>query len=141
MVKGLGATPLQLKAHSPSMVPVKSLDSADQSAPHSGTPILRIDHLLDGCLRSSDGLIRLSVRLEDSRQRNTVWAETFEERATNAFEFEDAFAEEVAGALSLLLSTEQPKLLSRRYTESHEAYRPLPARPFSLESAFQRRNA
>lgn len=96
-------------------------EAHDLSVPPENDP--GADHILCGSLQNCDGQVRLSVRLEDARHGNTIWAERFEESSADPFEAEDALAEEISGALGLLLSTEQPKMLSRRYTESRAAYR------------------
>jgi serine/threonine-protein kinase len=81
------------------------------------------DFLLNGILQKQGKKVRVSVHLENTKLRNTVWAETFEESSSDLFKLQDTLAEEIAGAVVLLMSTEQPKMLSRRYTESRVAYR------------------
>ena len=79
-------------------------------------------YLLDGSLQKQDGHLRISVRLLQTSLRNPLWADTFDEDTTDLFRVQDSLAEEIAGAVCLILSTEQPKMLSRRYTEVHRAY-------------------
>jgi DNA-binding winged helix-turn-helix (wHTH) protein/tetratricopeptide (TPR) repeat protein len=82
-----------------------------------------VDYLLDGTLQRQNGSLRLSVHLHQAKLRSPVWADSFEEDAEDLFRLEDSLAEEIAGALSLILSSEQPKMLSHRYTEIQRAYR------------------
>ena len=52
----------------------------------------------------------------------TVWADTLEERCDGAFAFDDAVSDELAGALAMILTNAERKLLVKRYTESGPAY-------------------
>ena len=81
------------------------------------------DYVLEGSLQKQNAKLRVSVHLDDAKMGNTMWAETFEENSADLFKLEDALAEEIVGAVVLLLSAEQPKMLSSRYTESRAAYR------------------
>src|SRR5713226_9760861 len=84
---------------------------------------LGVEFVLDGAVRRFGNRMRVTVRLVTTASQTTIWAETFEEEASDISSFEESISEELAGALALSLSTEQRKLLTKRYTENAEAYR------------------
>ncbi|MFZ0819075.1 MAG: winged helix-turn-helix domain-containing protein [Candidatus Acidiferrales bacterium] len=83
---------------------------------------LGADLVLDGSIQFERKRARTTVELLKTTGGGHVWAETFEQPVAGRFRFQDLLAEELAGALALLLSDAQRKLLNRRYTESREAY-------------------
>ena len=83
---------------------------------------LGADLVLDGSIQFSKDRARATVGLLKAGSGGNVWAETFEQPFTSKFRFQDSLAEELAGALALLLSNAQRKLLNPRYTQSREAY-------------------
>jgi DNA-binding winged helix-turn-helix (wHTH) protein/tetratricopeptide (TPR) repeat protein len=83
---------------------------------------LGADLVLDGTIQFERKRARTTVELLKTAGGGHVWAETFDQPVTGGFHFQDSLAEELAGALALLLSNAQRKLLNRQYTESREAY-------------------
>ena len=83
---------------------------------------LRVDFVLDGSIRLEKHKSRVSVRLLSTTDGAVVWAETLEERCDDIFAFEDSISDELAGALALILTNAERKLLVRRYTENGPAY-------------------
>jgi DNA-binding winged helix-turn-helix (wHTH) protein/tetratricopeptide (TPR) repeat protein len=81
------------------------------------------DFILEGTLQMCGPILRVTTRMTMPSSGSVVWAERFEEQTNDMFLLEESIAEQIAGAVGLLLSTEQPRLLSRRCTESAEAYR------------------
>jgi DNA-binding winged helix-turn-helix (wHTH) protein/tetratricopeptide (TPR) repeat protein len=85
------------------------------------------DLVLHGSVQFHKGQARTTVMLLNAASGGHLWAETFEQETfeqpmIDRFRFQDALAEELAGALTLLLSNLQPKLLNRQCTQSREAY-------------------
>jgi TolB-like protein len=60
---------------------------------------LGVGHVLEGSVRRSGQLIRVSVQLVDAASASQVWAERYEMELTEAFALQDAVAERVAGAI------------------------------------------
>jgi DNA-binding winged helix-turn-helix (wHTH) protein/tetratricopeptide (TPR) repeat protein len=90
-------------------------------APVSFGRELGADLVLDGVIQFKQKSVRTTVGLLKA-DGGHVWAETFERPIAGGFRFQDSLAEELAGALTLLLCTAQRKLLNRRYTQSRDAY-------------------
>jgi DNA-binding winged helix-turn-helix (wHTH) protein/tetratricopeptide (TPR) repeat protein len=80
------------------------------------------DYALQGTVQERFNRVRVTVQLVDIHARATAWAESFEEDSSDLFRMEDSFAEEICGAVALLMSTTERRLLSRDYTLSTEAY-------------------
>src|SRR5712671_1368258 len=83
---------------------------------------MHVDFVLDGSVRCEAAMGRVSVRLFSVADGAAVWADTLEERCDRAFAFDDAVSDELAGALAMIVTNAERKLLVRRYTESGQAY-------------------
>ncbi len=60
-------------------------------------------HLIEGSVRREGGRLRISTQLVRVDDRHHVWAETFDRRAGDAFDVQDAVAAAVAAAISQTL--------------------------------------
>lgn len=83
---------------------------------------INVDAVLEGNIQEADGRIRVSVRLFRVSDGALLWAENFDERATDIFALQDSISEKVANSLSLELNSDDREKLRRRYTENIEAY-------------------
>jgi serine/threonine-protein kinase len=83
---------------------------------------LKAEYVLDGSIKRQAEKMRVTFQLLETKNAALVWAETFDEKSGDGFGLEDSIAEELAGALTLLLGTDQRKLLDKRYTSNGEAY-------------------
>lgn len=85
---------------------------------------LGADILIEGSVRRSGGLLRLSVQVIDGESDRHLWAESFERRLTveNIFAIQVEVAEAVAQAVKLSLSGDQRSRLVSLPTDSIEAY-------------------
>jgi TolB-like protein/Flp pilus assembly protein TadD len=83
---------------------------------------LNVESVLAGSIQSLGDRIRVTVQLVSVEEEATLWAEKFDEKFTDIFAMEDSVSEKVADALTLTLSGEERKLLTKRYTENIEAY-------------------
>jgi DNA-binding winged helix-turn-helix (wHTH) protein/TolB-like protein/Flp pilus assembly protein TadD len=83
---------------------------------------LGVDVLVDGKVQKAGDRVRLSVQLLRAGDGTPFWGESFDENFTNVFALQDRVSERVAAALSLQLTGEEKRGLSKRYTESAEAY-------------------
>ena len=83
---------------------------------------LDVDFLLDGGIQRSGDQIRVTIQLISVCDRNSLWADKFDENLTGIFEIQDSISERVIAALALKLSGEERALLTKRYTENIEAY-------------------
>ncbi|MEN3330852.1 MAG: hypothetical protein V7641_217 [Blastocatellia bacterium] len=83
---------------------------------------LKVDAVLEGSLRRLGEQMRVTVRLVRARDGELLWAETFDGRFKDQFAIQDEMSDHVAVALLLNPAGEQKRLLTKRYTQSTEAY-------------------
>ncbi len=81
-----------------------------------------VDALLDGRVQRAGDYIKVTVQLVRVSDGASLWAETFNEKFTNLFTVQDSISEQVARALTLKLTGEQRKQLTKRYTDNIAAY-------------------
>src|SRR5207237_397156 len=82
---------------------------------------LGVDCVLDGSIQRQGERLRITVRLVRTSDGQPIWAEQFDEQATDVFKLQDSISEKVTSALALKLSTAEQKLLTKRYTDNPEA--------------------
>lgn len=83
---------------------------------------LGVESVLDGSLQKLSDRIRVTVRLVKVSDGSSLWAETFDEKFADIFTLQDSISERVAGALAVRLSTPEKERITKRYTDSSEAY-------------------
>lgn len=79
---------------------------------------LRVEALLDGRVQRAGNRVRVTVQFVNVGDGATIWAAKF----TDIFAVQDSISEQVASALTLKLSGEERRSLSKHYTKSGEAY-------------------
>ncbi len=82
----------------------------------------RVDAVIEGSIQRSGDKIRVTVRLLRVRDGAPLWAYQCDEVSTDLFKLQDSISEEVAGALMLKLTGRERERLTKRHTESIEAY-------------------
>jgi TolB-like protein/Tfp pilus assembly protein PilF len=83
---------------------------------------LKVDAVLEGNIQRIGDRMRVTARLVRARDGELLWAETFDGRPNEPFELQDRMSERLAAALFLNPADEQKRLLTKRYTDSPEAY-------------------
>jgi tetratricopeptide (TPR) repeat protein len=83
---------------------------------------LGVDVVLDGRIQRAGERIRVTMQLIRVHDAVTLWAEKFDENFTDIFEVQDSISEQVMRALALQLTSDEQKLVTKRYTESVEAF-------------------
>jgi TolB-like protein/Tfp pilus assembly protein PilF len=94
---------------------------AEQDALAAGKE-LKVDAVLEGSIQKAGGRLRVTARLLRVRDGESMWAETFNGRLADPFAVQDEMSERLAVALALNPAEDEKRLLTRRYTESIEAY-------------------
>ena len=83
---------------------------------------LKVDHILEGSVRSSDGRVRISAQLIDARQDGHIWAENFEHKVQDSFRLQEDIARDVVRGLELKLPARTRRLIRRQGTRDAQAY-------------------
>jgi TolB-like protein/tetratricopeptide (TPR) repeat protein len=100
---------------------VRKYASPDQDPVAAGRE-LRVSSVLDGTVRRSGDRVRVTVQLVDTKTETPIWADKFDAMFTDIFAVEDSISEQVARALTLELTADEKKLLTKRYTDNTVAY-------------------
>ena len=81
-----------------------------------------VDTVLEGTVQRDADRVRVSVRLIDVSDGNTVWADNFDENFTNIFKMQDSISSKVVSALRVKLTPQEESALSQHSTSSTAAY-------------------
>jgi len=83
---------------------------------------LGIDYVVDGSLRRVGNRLRVTAQLLSVSEGVTRWAEHYDEDSTDVLQIEDSISEKVAAALLPQLTGDEKRQLSKRGTDSSEAF-------------------
>lgn len=81
-----------------------------------------VDTILEGTVQRDIDRVRVSVRLINVADGNTVWAENFDENSTDIFKVQDSISTKVVRALRINLTQQQENALTEHATSSTQAY-------------------
>ncbi|HKV41558.1 MAG TPA: winged helix-turn-helix domain-containing protein, partial [Blastocatellia bacterium] len=84
---------------------------------------LRVQMALDGIVQIQDDRIRVTVQLVNLQAEAPLWADTFDEKFSDVFAVQDAISQRVVDALTLELTNDERRLLTKLHTTNSEAYR------------------
>jgi len=83
---------------------------------------LRVDAVLVGRVHAQERRLLISAELVDVANGWQLWGESYDRWSTAIFEVQDEIAKQISAALRLRLTGEEERRLTRRYTNSAEAY-------------------
>ncbi len=83
---------------------------------------LNVDAVLEGTIQEADGRLRVNATLIRTSTGEQIWADKFEQPATNLFAIQDALSSSIVKALSFELSRSDSEQLVRRGTTNNDAY-------------------
>jgi DNA-binding winged helix-turn-helix (wHTH) protein/TolB-like protein/Flp pilus assembly protein TadD len=83
---------------------------------------LKADAVLEGTLQMVENRLRVNVRLWDVRDGAQLWQGSFDETETDFFKLQDALSLRVTQSLVSEALVKEPELVTRRETQSREAY-------------------
>lgn len=83
---------------------------------------LGVESILEGSIQKLHDRIRVSVQLVSVEDDIALWADRFDEKFTDIFAVQDSISQQVVEALTLKLSGEERKLLTKHHTEDTDAY-------------------
>src|SRR5438105_693326 len=83
---------------------------------------LKVQAVLTGRVAERDDLLSVSVELVDARDDTHIWGAQYIRNPADLFTVQETIAREITDKLRLKLTSEDQKRLTRRHTESAEAY-------------------
>ena len=82
----------------------------------------KVDAIVDGRIQRDGDRVRMTVQMVRVRDGAQLWAQTFDEQFTSAFDMEDQVSERVARSIRLQLTTRERDRFLRRPTDNPQAY-------------------
>jgi DNA-binding winged helix-turn-helix (wHTH) protein/TolB-like protein len=82
----------------------------------------KVDVVLEGTLHRAGGMVRVTVRLLDTKDGSSPWSFQSDQYFTDIFDAQDAISDKIARALAPKLTGAEQKHLTKRYTNNSEAY-------------------
>ena len=101
---------------------VRSYAEADQDPLKFGET-LKVDVILEGTLQQTDNRLVVNLRLWDLRNGAQLWKGSFDSTEADFFNLQDAVATDVTRSLVSELLEKDRQLLTKRHTDSPEAFR------------------
>jgi serine/threonine protein kinase/TolB-like protein/Flp pilus assembly protein TadD len=83
---------------------------------------LAVDAVLTGTVRRSDDRIRVNVQFIQVEDGTPLWADKFDEKFTDILTVQDRISEQLSRAMTLELSGEAKRFLTKRYTNDAQAF-------------------
>jgi TolB-like protein/DNA-binding winged helix-turn-helix (wHTH) protein/Tfp pilus assembly protein PilF len=83
---------------------------------------LKVDSVLDGSVQRMDDRVRVTVPLLSVQDGSPLWGQEFDELWTQILTVQDSISERVVRALTIELTGDERERLTKRDTESLEAY-------------------
>jgi TolB-like protein/tetratricopeptide (TPR) repeat protein len=83
---------------------------------------LRVASVLEGSIRKSGDIIRITSQLVSVAEGRSLWAGRFDEKLTDIFTLEDRVSQQIAQVLTPKLTGDEYQRLTRHYTEDTGAY-------------------
>jgi TolB-like protein/DNA-binding winged helix-turn-helix (wHTH) protein/Flp pilus assembly protein TadD len=83
---------------------------------------LGVDAVLEAHIQRSGDRVRVTAQLVSMKDGLPLWAQTFDAGYTDIFSLQDSISQQIVNTLALNLTGEEQKQITRRYTESIEAY-------------------
>jgi serine/threonine protein kinase/Flp pilus assembly protein TadD len=78
--------------------------------------------VLSGSLRRAGNRLRITAQLVQTQTGHSIWAERYDRELKDVFEVQDEIARSISQALRIKLSPQEEKAISRKPTESAQAY-------------------
>jgi TolB-like protein len=78
--------------------------------------------VLTGSLRRAGNRLRITAQLVQTHSGHSIWAERYDRELKDVFEVQDEIARSISQALRIKLSPQEEKAITRRPTESAQAY-------------------
>jgi DNA-binding winged helix-turn-helix (wHTH) protein/TolB-like protein len=100
---------------------VMSFENPDENSISIATK-LQVDAVLEGTIYQTGDKVRVTARLIRVSDQTSIWSGQFERLSRDEFSLQNEIAMQVVDALALNLSGNEQIALTKRYTESADAY-------------------
>lgn len=83
---------------------------------------LGVSHVVEGSVRRSGGIVRVTGRLVDVAADAQIWSASYDRKVTEVFALQSEIAAQIARRLTTALSTDELSAIGRRPTDNLEAW-------------------
>ena len=83
---------------------------------------LNVVHILEGSVRRSDDMLRITAQLIDAKTGFHIWSETYDRQRTDIFQIQDEISQAIVAKLKISLLGTEKELFQRHPTQNFEAY-------------------
>ncbi len=83
---------------------------------------LQVGHILQGCVRTAEGRVRITAQLLDGSTGEHLWAERYDRSLKDIFALQDEIAKSIVGVLKVKLLPEELACITSQSTSSVDAY-------------------
>jgi TolB-like protein len=83
---------------------------------------LGVRYVLEGSVRRAGDQVRINAQLIDATTGGHLWAERYDGKMENVFTLQDRITQKIVSALQLRLTAGEEKQITRKETDSAEAY-------------------
>jgi serine/threonine protein kinase len=83
---------------------------------------LGVAHVVEGTVRRERSRVRITIRLLNARNDNTIWADSYDRDLHDIFAIQSEVAQTIAKKLAATLSPEEKKRIEQKPTENLKAY-------------------
>jgi adenylate cyclase len=83
---------------------------------------LGVRYVLEGSVRRSSNMLRITAQLIDAQTGNHLWAERYDTEIKDIFSVQDEVTQKVVSELAVTLKASESERLWRKHTENFEAY-------------------
>ncbi len=98
-----------------------AVDTKTKSAEQIGAD-LSVGYLLEGSLRKSGSVVRVTARLLQSSDGHQLWSDIYEGAIGDIFDFQDRIARSISHELASILGVELASPPTSKFTKSPDAY-------------------
>jgi serine/threonine protein kinase/Flp pilus assembly protein TadD len=83
---------------------------------------LSVAYVLDGTVRRAGSRLRVTAQLADTRTGHSLWAERYDRQMEDVFAIQDEIAQNIAGALRVMLTEKEKRAIEKVPTRDVQAY-------------------
>jgi DNA-binding winged helix-turn-helix (wHTH) protein/TolB-like protein len=95
---------------------------ANESDPVAIGRALNVDAVLTGSVQRAEGRVRINAQLIRVEDGEALWAKKFDQSRSDILTMQDHISEQLSEAMTLELSADERRLLTKHYTDNVEAY-------------------
>ncbi len=94
----------------------------EQTSTQTISEKLQVENILEGTIQRIGKRLKISVQMVQMPNNQVLWANSFEENASDLLKIQDSISAQIVKSLEVNLNQEEQNLFARNATENYEAY-------------------